>query len=124
MALEAAQENERLKYQGQREKKQQRLRTYDLELEVLNLKHRIKVDILEKNKKQVEMMEKPVNDREDQSMRVMKEHKEDLMGFFQHVQMYKYYKYPLIDKLQPIHRGYEVDGILLTLPILKTANEN
>lgn len=60
-------------------------------------------------------MKKPEKDREDHSVRVMKAHRDELPKFFDFAILPIIHRYQLIDKLVPMHRGYEVDGILLSV---------
>jgi hypothetical protein len=61
-------------------------------MEILALKHQLRIVPLEqKENHQLE----PPNDREDQSLRVMKQRRDELMGFFEHMLMRVHYKYPM-----------------------------
>lgn len=84
-----------------------------MEYEILHLKHELKLVPLREN---LAKLEKPFKDREDHSLRVIKENRDQLQGYFEHVLAFHYRKYPLIDKLKPLHEGFEVDGVYIQLP--------
>lgn len=48
-------------------------------------------------------------------MRVIKAHRDELSNYFGYVILPMIHRYQLIDKLVPIHKNYEVDGILLSM---------
>lgn len=76
----------------------------------MQLRHEIEVVPLRQKEL---LLLKPEKDREDRSIRVMKAHTNELANFFGHVIFPMIHRYPLIEKLVPIHPGYEVDGILM-----------
>jgi hypothetical protein len=47
---------------------------------------------------------------------VVRAHRNQLPGYFEHAFGARYVQYPIIDKLVPLHRSYEIDGVSIELP--------
>jgi hypothetical protein len=90
------------------------LKNRELEYRCLQLQHEIKVEPLRKLELIIQKVE---NDRKDLSVSVMKAHRDELPKFFEYVVLPYIHRYKIIDCLVPIHDGYEVDGILVSVPV-------